>query len=81
MSIAKLSYTKLRDEIVSEASSINIPPGTAEIIAKEVIGTLKKWTRERSMITDDDLSDFLVKELKKYNKDLAYLFKQKEKLI
>ena len=81
MGIAKLSKQKLHDEIIREAKVLGIHPGTSEIIADKVVLKIMKWREGRSMITEEDLNERLPKELAKYNEDLAYLFKSKDKII
>ncbi|MBR1875300.1 hypothetical protein IJ798_02920 [Candidatus Saccharibacteria bacterium] len=81
MSISKLSKKKLHDEIIREAKVLNIHSGTSELIADKVVEKIMKWREGRSMITAEDLNEKLATELEKYNKDLAYLFKSKDKII
>lgn len=81
MSIAKLSKSKLHEEIKREAKVLGIHPGTAEIIADKVVEKIMTWSKKRSMITEEDLYARLAKEIKKYNEDLAYLFESKDKII
>lgn len=81
MSLAKLSKKKIHEEIKREAKVLGIHPGTAEIIADKVTEKVMTWSKKRSMITEDDLNQRMVKELEKYNKDLAYLFESKGKVI
>lgn len=81
MSVAKLSKKKIHEEIKIEAKVLGIHPGTAEIIADKVAEKIMSWSKKRSMITEDDLNQRMVKELEKYNKDLAYLFESKGKVI
>ncbi|MBQ2639004.1 MAG: hypothetical protein Q4E70_00530 [Candidatus Saccharibacteria bacterium] len=81
MGIAKLSKKKLHDEIIREAKVLGIHSGTSEIIADKVVLKIMKWREGRSMITEEDLNERLAKELAKYNEDLAYLFKSKDKII
>ena len=81
MSVAKLSKKKIHEDIKRDAKVLGIHPGTAEIIADKVTEKIMNWSKKRSMITEDDLNERLVKELEKYNKDLAYLFESKGKVI
>ena len=81
MSLAKLSKKKIHEEIKREAKVLGLHPGTSEIIADKVTDKIMNWSKKRSVITEDDLNQRLVKELEKYNKDLAYLFESKGKVI
>ena len=81
MSVAKLSKKKLHDEIIREAKVLGIQKETSELIADKVVLKIMKWREGRSMITEEDLNERLATELSKYNEDLAYLFKSKDKII
>ena len=81
MSIAKLSRKKLEDEIKREAKVLGINVETGEWVAKKTVDEIMKWREGRSMITTEDLNEKLAKVLEKYNQDLAYLFKSKNKII
>jgi hypothetical protein len=81
MGLAKLSKRKIHEDIKREAKILGLHPGTAEIIADNVVDKVIAWSKKRSMITEDDLNQRLGKEIKKYNADLAYLFESKGKII
>ena len=81
MGLAKLSKKKIHEDIKREAKILGLHPGTAEIIADNVVDKVVAWSKKRSMITEDDLNQRLSKEIKKYNADLAYLFESKGKII
>lgn len=81
MGLAKLSKKKIHEDIKREAKILGLHPGTAEIIADNVVDKVIAWSKKRSMITEDDLNQRLSKEIKKYNADLAYLFESKGKII
>lgn len=79
--IAKFSERKLLNDIMREARVLNLHPGTAEFVAKRAIMKAKQWAEGRSMVTADDLTRVISKELAKYNKDLAFVYKQRDKII
>jgi hypothetical protein len=81
MGLAKLSNKKIREEILREARVLGMHPGTAKIIADNVVDKVLDWCKQRSMITEEDLNNRLSIEIKKYNADLAYLFESKGKII
>lgn len=81
MSISKLSPKKLKSEIIKEAKVLGIEKEISEEIATRTVEEIMKWREGRSMITSEDLNEKLSEVLKKYNKDLAYLFKNKDQII
>jgi len=81
MAVKKLSYKKIHEDIKREAKVLGLHPGSAELIADKVTEKVLEWSGSRSMITEDDLNRKLSEELKKYNRDLAFMFKEKGKII
>ena len=63
------------------AHGIGIPSGAAEIFAERAIKDAKKTLKSKSIITEKDLERALAKELKKYNKDLAYVYQNHDTII
>lgn len=63
------------------AHGIGIPSGAAEIFAERAVKDAKKTLKDKSIITEKDLERALVKELKKYNKDLAYVYQNHDTII
>ena len=72
---------KLQKDIKQTAKSLGIPAGSAEIFATETIKSLKKSLKHKSVITQADFDRLLVKTLKKYHADLAYVYQIRDKII
>jgi hypothetical protein len=51
MGLAKLSKKKIHEDIKREAKILGLHPGTAEIIADNVVDKVIAWSKKRSMIT------------------------------
>lgn len=68
-------------EILLAAKGLNLPDGAVEPVAKKAVRSVARWVEKRSMITDDDLNQRLALELEKYYPDLAYVFKNRGKII
>ncbi len=77
----EVTKEKIRDDILREARVLKIQIGTAEIIADKVSEKVFGWSKKRSIITVDDLNHQIAKEVAKFNKDLAYLFESRGKII
>ena len=56
------------------AKGLGIPSGAADDFIKNSISNAKKSLKNKSLITEKDLIRAIVKELKKYNRDLAYVY-------
>ena len=63
------------------AKALGIPSGSAEIFIKKSISAAEKSLKSRKIITKNDRIRAITKELKKYNKDLAYVYENFNKII
>lgn len=72
---------QLTRELKFHARGLGIPDGAAEVFIEKTITSLKKTFRSKSIITEDDLIRETAKELKKYSADLAYVYKNYDKII
>ena len=72
---------KLRRELLLDARAIGIPSGAAEDFVDRSIDVALSALSNKSLITDQDLKRAIVKELKKYHPDLAYVYQNRDKII
>ena len=63
------------------AKALGIPSGSAEIFIKKSITAAEKSLKNRKIIIRADRIRAIAKELKKYNKDLAYVYENYDKII
>ncbi|MBR2796008.1 hypothetical protein IKE13_03080 [Candidatus Saccharibacteria bacterium] len=71
----------LRKELKIDARALGIPAGAAESFINETIKSTLKTLKGKSIITNNDLKRIVYKELKKYHADLAYVYKNRDKII
>ena len=71
----------LRKELKVHAKAIGIPEGAAKIFIDEVIKSINKTIKSKSVVTASDLKRLTVRFLKKYNKDLAYVYENRDTII
>lgn len=64
-----------------DAHGLGIPEGAATIFIERTVKDAKRSLHHRSIITENDLKRAIIKELKKYNADLAYVYKNRDKII
>ena len=76
-----IDQTKLQHELLIDAKALGIPEGSAKIFVKRSINAAIKSLKPRSIITENDLRRAIVKELKKYHRDLAYVYEIRDKII
>ena len=73
--------TALKKELTIDARAVGIPSGAAKAFIENTIQSATKALSSKKIITDKDLKRIVTKELKKYNADLAYVYKNRDKII
>ena len=73
--------TKLKRELTIDARAIGIPIGSAKVFIERTIESVTKNLAPKSIITEADLKRAVIKELKKYNTDLTYVYQNRDKII
>lgn len=72
---------QLRKDLKIHAKAVGIPVGAAESFIDETLKTVQKSLKKKTIITQLDLDRLIVKELKKYNSDFAYVYQNRDKII
>ncbi|MBR3056279.1 hypothetical protein IKG64_03230 [Candidatus Saccharibacteria bacterium] len=72
---------KLKRDLKIDARGVGIPVGAAEDFVERVVKDAQKSFGHRQIITEADLKRAVVKELKKYNADFAYVYQNRDKII
>ena len=73
--------TAIRRELKIHAKALHIPAGAAEIFIDKTLKGALKSLKSKKIITDHDLDRAIVKELKKYHRDFAYVYENRDKII
>lgn len=81
MTTQLFNANQLKKELKIDAKALNIPPGAAQIFIDKVLADTDKALKSKKIITEDDLTRIVVKELKKYHADLAYVYKNRDKIV
>ena len=75
------SRRMLKRDILREAKVLKIALGSAEAIADITVEKVAHWAEGRGAITERDLDKIVAQKLKPYNEDLAYVFRERGKII
>ena len=78
-----LSFSKavvVRD-VMFEAKALGISQGAAKVFAEKVAEKVTDWAKRRESITEDDINTQIAKEVNKYNRDLAFVYQNRGKII
>jgi len=75
------STTEIKRDLKAHAKALDIPPGAANVFIDKAVAAATKRLSTKKLITEDDLTRVLVKELQKYHADLAYVYENRDKII
>lgn len=75
------SSAELKRNILLNAKSLRIPEAWAKQIADRVVKNIDKWIADKELITEDDLRKQIVKELKVLEPNLAFAYRNHDKII
>ena len=79
--IADSTKKSITKTLLFHARGLDIPDGAAEDFIKKALAAVEKSLTKKSVITEKELTVKLVKELKRYNTDLAYVYENYDKII
>lgn len=77
----EFSEKQLINDLKREAKVLNLEQGAAELIATEVAKRIQLWMADKPTITQSDLDRRIITEVRKYNKDLAFILGERNKII
>lgn len=64
-----------------DAHAVGIPSGAASAFITQALKDAKKSLKSKTTVTEKDFKRAILKELKKYHADLAYVFEFRDKII
>lgn len=77
----ELDGEKIEKQIRKDASALGFPVGMADMIARQAAEAVMDWAKKRSAVTPSDIDRRIAVEVKKYNRDLAYVYENRGKII
>ena len=81
MNTEPLDLKQIKRNLKSDAHALGIAPGAAETFIDQALKQVQKNLKSKKIITNADLTRTIVKELKKYHKDFAYVYQNRDKII
>ena len=72
---------QISQNLKTHAKGLDLPIGSAEVFIEKSLNSAKKSLAKRSIVTEDDITRIIAKELHKYNSDLAYIYENHDKII
>lgn len=71
----------LYKDLVHSAKAVGVSATAAEVMAAAIAKQVAQRLVKRAAITDEDLNRFVAAAAEKYNKDLAYFYQNRGKII
>ena len=71
----------IRSDLKLHARALDIPSGAANDFIEATLESVQKSLSKKSTITSADLTRLIVKNLKKYNADFAYVYENRDTII
>ncbi|MBQ6320830.1 hypothetical protein IJI17_01230 [Candidatus Saccharibacteria bacterium] len=75
------SPAELVDELMAESRSLGLPEKSVPPIIERVLNAVTCWLTDREIITRSDLERVVFGELAKYSPDLAFVYRNRDKII
>ncbi len=75
------SHSGVKQSVLRQAKGLRLPEGWAEQIAERVAKAADKWIADKEIVTEKDLEIFICKELKEVSPDIAFAYKNRDKII
>ena len=71
----------LMKDLKIDAHAVGIPDGASKIFIEKIVESVEKTLKKKELITEADLKRLVLKELKKYNNDFAYVYENRDKIV
>jgi 2-phosphoglycerate kinase len=71
----------IEQNVIRYARSQNIPENWAKQIAQRVVKATDAWIENKDTVTEDDLRKVIYNEIKILDPDLAFAYKNHDKII
>lgn len=75
------SSAKLKSQIKADARSLGIAEKWAETIASRTAQHVDQWLKDRTTITEADLTRVACQKLRELSPDIAYIYKNRGKIL
>ena len=77
----EIDEAKIKRDLKIDAHAIGIPSGAAEIFIERTLKDARKSLKKSTIITEKDFNRAITKELKKYHRDFAYVYQNRDTII
>ncbi|MBO4855174.1 hypothetical protein J6X15_03860 [Candidatus Saccharibacteria bacterium] len=75
------THDGIKESILRHAKALRLPEGWGEQVAERVAKATDKWIDDKDIVTEDDLQNFICKELEEISPDIAFAYRNHDKII
>ena len=75
------THDGIKDSVFRHAKALRLPEGWGEQIAERIATATDKWIEDKDIVTEDDLKNFVCGELEEVSPDIAFAYRNHDKII
>ena len=75
------SHDGIKDSVFRHAKALRLPEGWGEQLSERIAKATDKWIEDKDIVTEDDLQNFICKELEEVSPDIAFAYRNHDKII
>ncbi len=75
------SHEGVYQSVLTQALGLKVPEGWAKQIAEQVARATDAWICDKEIVTEADLQRIVCKQLDKLSPDIAYAYRNNDKII
>ncbi len=75
------THDGIKDSVFRHAKALRLPEGWGEQIAERIATAADKWIEDKDIVTEEDLKNFVCGELEEVSPDIAFAYRNHDKII
>jgi hypothetical protein len=75
------SHDGIKENIIQHGAGLGLPRGWLEQVAEMTASAVDKWAESKHTITEEDIRNQVINQLKPLNADIAYAYENYDKII
>ncbi len=75
------SHDGIKESVFRQAKALRLPEGWGEQVAERIAKATDKWIEDKDIVTEEDLETFICKELEEVSPDIAFAYRNRDKII
>lgn len=79
--IYEYSHDDVKKNIIRHGAGLGLPRGWLEQVAEIAASAVDKWVESKSTVTEEDIRNQVINQLRPLNADVAYAYENYDKII